>query len=60
MFCSDELLLLFLLLLLLMLLLDKNTTKFKEWLGIEQKPNQEVVEVFGYLAYETVREVSTG
>ena len=41
----------------LMFVLDKNTTKFKEWLGIEQKLIQEVVEVYGYLAYETVREV---
>lgn len=39
-------------------LLDKSTSKFKDWLGIEQKLNQEVIEVFGYLAYETVREVS--
>ncbi len=42
--------------------LEKNASKFKEWLGIgsivDLKPNQEVTEVIGYLAYETVREAS--
>ena len=42
---------------------DKNTTKFKEWLDIAKlipsyKPSQGVIELFGYLAYETVQEVS--
>ena len=42
---------------------DKNTAKFKEWLDINTlipsyKPSQAVIELFGYLAYETVQEVS--
>lgn len=40
---------------------DKNITTFKEWLDIaslvELKPNTDVIEVLGYYAYETVREV---
>ena len=40
---------------------DKNTAKFVEWLDLgsltDFKLSQEVIEVFGYLAYETVREV---
>lgn len=45
----------------LALTVDKNTTKFKEWLDIaslvELKPNTDVIDVLGYFAYETVREV---
>jgi len=45
----------------LALTVDKNTTKFKEWLDIaslvELKPNTDVIEVLGYFAYESVREV---
>ena len=41
---------------------DKKAGKFKEWLKIgshsELKPNQELIEVLSYLAFETVREVS--
>ena len=41
---------------------DKKPVKFKEWLKIgshsELKPNQELIEVLSYLAFETVREVS--
>ena len=40
---------------------DKNLSKFKEWLDIgsliDLRPSQEIIEVFGYLAYEVVREV---
>lgn len=42
---------------------EKNTQKFIEWLDLSSltdfKLSQEVIEVFGYLAYETVREVSS-
>lgn len=41
---------------------DKKVGKFKEWLMIgshsELKPNQELIEVLSYLAFEIVREVS--
>lgn len=41
---------------------EKNRAKFKEWLDIgsivDTKPNQDVIEVIGYLAYETVHEVN--
>ena len=49
------------LLIAILLYTDKRPGKFKEWLKIgshsEVKPNQEVMEVLSYLAYETVREV---
>lgn len=42
---------------------DKNTTKFGEWLHlnslVDTKLSQEVIEVFGYLAYEIVKDVSS-
>ena len=45
----------------LVLTVDKNTAKFKEWLDVgslvELKPNSDVIEVLGFFAYETVREV---
>ena len=41
--------------------LDKNMGNFRKWLNLEsaigQKPAQSVMEVLGYLAYDTVREV---
>lgn len=41
---------------------QKNTTKLKEWLDISSlvpsyKPSQRVIEMLGYLAYETVQEI---
>ena len=42
-------------------LLDKKAGKFKEWLDcaslIDMKPNTPVMDVFSYLAYETVGQV---
>ena len=41
--------------------LDKKAGKFKEWIDcsslIDMKPNTPVMEVFSYLAYETVAQV---
>jgi hypothetical protein len=41
--------------------LDKKAGKFKEWIDcgslIDMKPNAPVMEVFSYLAYETVAQV---
>ena len=40
---------------------DKNVGKFREWLSLQsatgQRPGHDVMEVLGYLAYDTVREV---
>ena len=42
---------------------DKKAGKFKEWLDcaslIDMKPNTPVMEVFSFLAYETVGQVGT-
>lgn len=42
-------------------LVDKKAGKFKEWLDctslIDMKPNTPVMDVFSYLAYETVGQV---
>ena len=40
----------------------KNVSKFKKWLDIDNilpnfKPSASIIEVFAYLAYETVQEV---
>ena len=43
---------------------DKKAGKFKEWLDcaslIDMKPNTPVMEVFSFLAYETVGQVGSG
>ena len=43
-------------------LVDKKAGKFKEWLDcaslIDLKPNTPVMEIFSFLAYETVAQVS--